>query len=77
MEELKIIYDLITSVWKLIKKYGCNKLTDEQWEAFVEDGMAARKVYLEKGEQYDLLYRGLFSAVQDYYIRKKGDAGAG
>ena len=64
MEELKIIYNLITSVWKLIKKYGCNKLTDEQWEAFVEDGMATRKVYLEKGEQ-------------DYYIRKKGDAGAG
>jgi len=43
----------------------------------VEYGMAARKVYLEKGEQYDLLYRGLFSAVQDYYIRKKRDSGAG
>ncbi len=73
MEELKIIYGLITSIWKLVKKYGCNKLTDGQWEAFVGEGMAARKVFLEKGEQYDLLYRGLFSAVQDYYIRKNGD----
>lgn len=73
MEELKIIYGLITSVWKLIKKHGCNKLTDEQWETFVKDGMASRQAYLEKGEEYDLLYRDLFSAVQNYYIRKNGN----
>lgn len=75
MDELKIIYELITSIWKLIKKYGTNRLTDEQWEAFVEDGNESRKNFLAKGEQYDLLYRGMFSAVQNYYIRKKGADG--
>lgn len=70
MEELKIIYELITSIWKLIKKYGANRLTDEQWEVFVADGIESRNTFLAKGEQYDLLYRGMFSAVQDYYIRK-------
>ncbi len=70
MEELKLIYELITAVWKLIKKYGCGRLSDEQWEGFIEDGKRAREIYREKGEIYDLLYRGMFSAVQDYYSRK-------
>ena len=66
MEELKLIYELITAVWKLIKKYGCGRLSDEQWEGFIEDGMRASDIYREKGETYDLLYRGMLSAVQDY-----------
>ncbi|WP_297642781.1 hypothetical protein [uncultured Bacteroides sp.] len=70
MEELKIIYDLITSVWKLVKKYGCSRLTDEQWESFVEDGKRDREIYHGKGEMFDLFYRGMFSVVQDYYIQK-------
>lgn len=70
MEELKIIYNLITSIWKLCKKYGTDKLTYGQWEAFVEDGQRTREIYLAKGSQYDMLYRGMFSALQEYYIQK-------
>lgn len=70
MEELKIIYDLITSIWRMCKKYGTDRLTCEQWEAFVEEGKKGREMYRVKGEQYDMLYRGMFSALQEYYIRK-------
>lgn len=69
MEELKIIYGLITSIWKLCKKYGTGKLTCEQWESFIEDGKKAREFYLARGGKYDVLYRGMFSALQEYYIK--------
>lgn len=75
MEELKIIYGLITSIWKLCRKYGIGKLTCEQWESFIEDGKKAREFYLARGVQYDVLYRGMFSALQDYYIQKKDEQG--
>lgn len=75
MEELKIIYGLITSIWKLCKKYGTDKLTYNQWESFVEDGQKTREIYLVKGSQYDMLYREMFSALQEYYIRKNTSVG--
>lgn len=70
MEELMIIYNLITSIWRLCRKYGTDRLTCEKWEAFVEDGKRIREDYFTQGEQYDMLYRGMFSALQEYYIRK-------
>ncbi len=75
MEELKNIYDLITSIWRLCRKYGTDRLTYEQWESFAEEGKKMREAWLARGVQYDVLYRGMFSALQDYYIQKKDGPG--
>lgn len=71
MEELKLVYEIITAIWKLCKKYECRRLTCEEWESFVEDGMALREQFSQKGEDCDVLFRGLFMALQDYYRRKE------
>lgn len=70
MEELKIMYEIITAIWKLCKKYGSRRLTCEQWAIFTEEGKALRERFRQNGDEFDLLYRGLFMALQDYYIRK-------
>lgn len=70
MEELKIIYKILSAIWKMCKKYGYKQLTDQEWEAFVQDGKDLREEFLQKGEGFDLLYRDLFSGLQKMYIRK-------
>ena len=32
MEEKKIVYDVILSIWNLIKEHGFKQLSDEEWE---------------------------------------------
>ena len=34
-----------------------------------------RETWLARGVQYDVRYRGMFSALQDYYIQKKDGPG--
>ncbi len=70
MEELKIIYGIISSIWKLCKKYGYKQLTDHEWESFVQDGISLQRKFREKGEEFDRLYRDLFAGLQAMYIRK-------
>lgn len=70
MEELKIIYKILSAIWKLCKKYGYKQLTDQEWEAFVQDGKELREGFRQKGEDFDLLYRDLFFSLQRMYIRK-------
>ena len=47
------------------------KLTDEQWEKFVEDGYALQAKYRKVSRNAELLMRDMFRAVQEYYGRKK------
>ena len=71
MDEKKIIYEIILSIWNLFKKCGFQKLTDEQWEILIEEVNKERNKLIEVGNEYDLLYRDLFNAVQNFYERKK------
>lgn len=70
MEELKVIYRMMDALWKLCKRYQGHALTEKEWEAFVEDGKALREQFRTEGEEMDMLFRGLFFAIQDYYVRK-------
>lgn len=72
MDEKKAIYSVCNDIWGLIKKYGCAELTDEQWETFCGQGEELLKKYREYGPEVETLYRDLFRAVQEYYVRKKG-----
>lgn len=71
MDEKKIIYEIILSIWNLFKKCGFEKLTDEQWESLVGKATAERDKFKKHGSNIDLLFRDMFSALQSYYERKK------
>nr|WP_296488616.1 hypothetical protein [uncultured Acetatifactor sp.] len=71
MEELKLIYELITAVWKLIKKYGCSRLSDEQWEGFVADGQKLILKYRAEGAAVERLCRDLLDAFQTFMSRSE------
>lgn len=78
MEELKLIYELITAVWKLIKKYGCGRLSDEQWEGFVTDGQKLILKYRAEGAAVERLCRDLLDAFQTFMSgSEKGGRGNG
>lgn len=71
MEEKKIVYSIILSVWNLAKEYGFEKLTDEQWESLIDKAMKQRKKLKQHGETMDLLFRDMYRALENYYERKE------
>lgn len=71
MEEKKIVYDIILSIWNLAKEHGFDRLTDAQWESLREKAMQERDKFKQHGNSIDLLFREMFGALQNYYERKK------
>ena len=71
MDEKKIVYEIILSIWNLAKEHGFEKLTDEQWESLHEKAMQERDKFKQHGETIDLLFRGMFDVLRSYYERKK------
>lgn len=72
MDDRTAIYNLQRDMWRLTEKYRYEKLTDEQWEKFVEDGYVLQEKYRKVNRDIELLMRDMFRAVQEYYVRKKG-----
>jgi len=70
MDEKKIVYDVVLSVWNLAKEHGFEKLTDEQWDSLVEKATIERDKFKQHGENIDLLFRQMYMALQNYYERK-------
>lgn len=71
MEELKIIYGIITCIWKLFKKYGCHRLDNGQWEGMLNDCQSVARQCKKYGEEFYLLFYDLYSAILKYYKRKE------
>lgn len=71
MEELKIIYDIISGIWKLFRKYGTRRLDDAKWEALLKDGNTLGRGVKQKGEEYYLLFYDLWVALRNFYQRKE------
>lgn len=71
MEEKKIVYDVILTIWNIAKEHGFEKLTNEQWESLVEQGQKECKRFREHGNNIELLYRGMFNELRSFYERKK------
>ena len=71
MDEKKLVYEVIISIWEMFKKYGFEKLTDSQWENLIEDAEIKRKEFKEKGEQIELLFRDMFWCIENYYEEKR------
>lgn len=73
MEEKKIVYDVILSIWNLAKEHGFDKLTDEQWESLIEKAMQEQRKYSQVNPNIDKLFRDMYRALEEYYERKKHD----
>lgn len=70
METKKTVYNIILSVWNLIKThcFSDNKMSDEQWELLIQE---ADKEAWQLGEAERKLYSRLFNAVVEYLGEKK------
>lgn len=71
MDEKKIVYEIILSIWNLAKKHGFEKLTDNQWESLIDNAMRERERFKKHGEIIDLLFRDMYRALENYYERKE------
>lgn len=70
MEEKKVIYEVILSVWNLFKEYGFKQLTDDEWEKLIQRGNEMEKEFRSKSKSMNRLFRDMFAALQNYYIGK-------
>lgn len=71
MDEKKIIYEIIISIWNIVKEYFFHQLSDDEIENMCRKSSAEAERFKQYGETYNLLFRGIWSAFVQYYERKK------
>lgn len=71
MDEKKIIYEIIISIWNIVKEYFFHQLSDDEIENMCRKASAEAERFKQYGETYNLLFRGIWSAFVQYYERKK------
>lgn len=75
MDEKKIVYDIVLSIWNLAKEHGFETLTDEQWQSLIEKAMQEQRKYAQVSPSIDRLFRDMYRALENYYERKKDGQG--
>lgn len=70
MDEKKIIYEIIISIWGIVKEYFFHQMSDDEIEIMWNKAKAEEKRFKECGETYNLLFRGIWSAFVEFYERK-------
>lgn len=70
MDEKRIVYDIITSIWNLVKEYFFHHMTEEEIETIWSRARQEEKRFKEYGESYRLLFSGLWLAFVQYHERK-------
>lgn len=74
MDEKKIIYEIIISIWGIVKEYFFNQLSDDDTEKMFSHVKEEAERFKQYGETYNLLFRGIWSAFVQYYERKNKSA---
>ena len=73
MEEKKIVYEIIISIWNIVKEYFFQKKSDEEIGIMLDKVEAEEKRFLQYGETYNLLFRGIWSAFRQFYERENSN----
>ena len=73
MEEKKIVYEIIISIWNIVKEYFFQKKSDEEIGIMLDKVEAEEKRFLQYGENYNLLFREIWSAFRRFYERKNSN----
>ena len=69
MDEKKIIYEIIISIWGIVKEYFFHQLSDDEIENMCRKASAEAERFKQYGTTYNLLFRGIWSAFIQYYER--------
>lgn len=75
MANKKIVYDIILSIWNLIRShcFEDNKMSDEQWELLIKQAdEEIKKVRSQHGREEAILYSKMFNALAEYVGEKDG-----
>ena len=71
MEEAKVLYGIILTFWKLIKKWTDNPATDEEsWLELIDEAETLRREHKED-EALDVFCKGLIFSWFDYLLIKQ------
>lgn len=71
MDGHRQVFEAITDIWHLWKKYGSCRLDDRKWEALIQEGQQMHKKHEAVDPEVDLFFRDMFMALQKYYERKE------
>lgn len=66
MEDRKIIYTIILSIWNLSKEYLFRNLNDAEWEELTEKGNELAESFMKYGTEYKDLFLKLFYTITDW-----------
>lgn len=69
MQEKKIVYDIILSIWNIVKEYFFHQMSDDEIENMFNQAKKESERFKQYGETYNLLFRGIWSAFVQYYER--------
>ena len=73
MEEKNLVYEVILTIWNMAKKYGFEKLTNEQWETLIQEAMQNQRKYAQIDSNIERLFRDMYGALEAYYERKNNE----
>lgn len=71
MDGPRQVYEAISDIWRLWKKYGSGRLNDRQWESLISEGQQLHKKHEAVDQEVDLFFRDMFMALQKYYEWKE------
>lgn len=74
MDEKKIIYEIIISIWGIVKEYFFHQLSDDDTEKMFSQVKEEAERFKKYGETYNLLFRDIWLAFIKYYERKNKSA---
>ena len=66
MDDKKLVYELITDCWGVAKKYGFEKMSDDDWMNLIDETHILEKKWKNISTIYYYLYRKIISALLDY-----------
>lgn len=71
MDGHRQVFEAVTDIWNLWKKYGSRRLDDQKWEALIREGQQMHKKHEAVNPEVDLFFRDMCMALQKYYSRKE------
>lgn len=68
MKAKELVYNMILDIWAIAKAHAFqdHKLTDDEWQAYIDAVDAKAEKYKLAGIKEWILYRGIVSALTDY-----------
>lgn len=70
MDEKKIIYEIIISIWDIVKTYFFKPLSESEIDEMDSKAKSEANRFKEYGDTYNLLFRGIWIAFVQYYERQ-------